>query len=60
MDQLGGLYVEAFLDMLSFLNKTIGYLKENQSVLTLFMKPNGPTTNQVKAFMRKNHERMAA
>ncbi|PCK22956.1 TetR family transcriptional regulator [Bacillus pumilus] len=57
-DQLGGLYDEAFpsqdpLDMLSFLNKTIGYLKENQSVLTLFVKPNGPTTNQFKAFFKE-------
>ncbi|ARD55185.1 TetR/AcrR family transcriptional regulator [Bacillus safensis] len=57
-DQLGGLYDETFpsqnpLDMLSFLNKTTEYLKENQYMLTLFVKPNGPTTNQFKAFFKE-------
>ncbi|MGM5472711.1 TetR/AcrR family transcriptional regulator [Bacillus pumilus] len=57
-DQLGGLYDETFpsqdpLDMLSFLNKTTEYLKENQHMLTLFVKPNGPTTNQFKAFFKE-------
>ncbi|MGY4786751.1 TetR/AcrR family transcriptional regulator C-terminal domain-containing protein [Bacillus sp. OHL2] len=39
--------------MLSFLNKTTEYLKENQYMLTLFVKPNGPTTNQFKAFFKE-------
>ncbi|WP_456265682.1 MULTISPECIES: TetR/AcrR family transcriptional regulator [unclassified Bacillus (in: firmicutes)] len=57
-DQLGRLYDESFpsqdpLDMLSFLNKTTEYLKENQYMLTLFVKPNGPTTNQFKAIFKE-------
>lgn len=57
-DQLGALYDEAFpsqdpLDMLSFLNKTTEYLNQNQYMLTLFVKPNGPTTNQFKVFFKE-------
>ncbi|MDM5297042.1 TetR/AcrR family transcriptional regulator [Bacillus pumilus] len=57
-DELGGLYDEAFpsqdpLDMLSFLNKTTEYLKDNQYIITLFVKRNGPTTNQFKAFFKE-------
>ncbi|MFS0657129.1 TetR/AcrR family transcriptional regulator [Bacillus sp. 179-C3.3 HS] len=57
-DQLGGLYDEAFpsedpLDMLAFLNKTTEYLKDNQYMLTLFVKRNSPTTNQFKVFFKE-------
>ncbi|MGE1098623.1 TetR/AcrR family transcriptional regulator [Bacillus altitudinis] len=57
-DQLGGLYDESFpsqdpLDMLSFLNKTTEYLKEKQFMMTLFVKPNSPTTNQFKSFFKE-------
>ncbi|XNN69848.1 TetR/AcrR family transcriptional regulator [Bacillus pumilus] len=53
-DQLGGLYDETFpsqdpLDMLSFLNKTTEYLKENQHMLTLFVKPNGPYHQSIQS-----------
>lgn len=29
-------------------------------MMTLFVKPNSPTTNQFKSFLKKNHERVAA
>lgn len=57
-DQLGGLYDETFpsqdpLDMLSFLNKTTEYLKENQYMLTLFVKPNYQRPINSKRFSKK-------